>query len=168
MDEMVKAGNEPAMMPTVNTSSTVIAAVIQEILTPILAGMTELIGKNTEAVQYLAAQQKIQTDRMEALERQIRLNTLVTTAQVRYINDAIRKRARDILSKIKLENDKKAVTALSAAIRKAILSRYGVPALHDIPKHEYSVVMQQVDIWNDLLIVRDIAKQARFRAQAAR
>ena len=102
---------------------------------------------------------------MEALERQIRLNTLVTPAQVRYINDAIRKHARELLLKPELSDDAKAVKSLSASIRKSITTRYGVAALYEIPRHEYSVVMQQIDTWNDMLLMRDVIKAARKRRE---
>ena len=45
---------------------------------------------NAQALEQLAGAQKVQNDRLEALEKQIRLNTLVTPQQVRYMNDAIR------------------------------------------------------------------------------
>lgn len=140
-----------------------VGAAIREMLSPLMASMAELMANNTEALQYLASQQKVQTDRMDALERQIRLNTLVTPTQVRYLNEAIRRRAREILSKKNLEEDKKAVNKLSASIRKSVLARYGVGAIHEIPKHEYSVAMQQIDTWNDALVLMDITREARKR-----
>ena len=104
---------------------------------------------------------------MEALERQIRLNTPVTPTQSRYLNDAIRKRSKEILSKKGCDEDKKAVTKLSAAIRKAVLSRYGIASLSEIPKHEYSVAMQQIDTWNDVITVMSVAREAKGRSQQA-
>lgn len=169
MDE--KQNQEIAVNSAQQTADPVLAAAVntalREFVAPLMASLAELMANNTEALQYLASQQKVQTDRMEALERQIRLNTLVTPTQVRYINDAIRKRAREILSKKNLDGDAKAVTRLSASIRKAVLSRYGVAALHEIPKHEYSVAMQQIGTWNDALAVLDITRDARKRKEDA-
>lgn len=153
------------MPPADPVLTAAVNAAIREVVAPLMASMAELMANNTEALQYLASQQKVQADRMEALERQIRLNTLVTPTQARYLNDAIRKRAREILSKKELDGDAKAVTRLSAAIRKAVLSRYGVAALHEIPKHEYSVAMQQIGTWNDALAVLDITRDARKRQE---
>lgn len=155
-----------AQVPTDPVLAAAVNTALREFVAPLMASLAELMANNTEALQYLASQQKVQTDRMEALERQIRLNTLVTPTQVRYINDAIRKRAREILSKKDLD-DAKAVTRLSASIRKAVLSRYGVAALHEIPKHEYSVAMQQIGTWNDALAVLDITRDARKRKEDA-
>jgi len=138
----------------------IIPAVIQQVLGPVMAQMTELLRNNTEALSQLASAQHVQADRMEALERQIRLNTLVTPQQVRYINDGIRARARELLDKRGVDNDK-AMRKLGNAIRKSVLARYGVAALHEIPKHEYSVAMNHVATWNDILCVRDVVKEAR-------
>lgn len=124
----------------------IISCMIREACTP-----TMLARNSTEALDRVAASQKVQSDRLEALEKQIRLNTLVTPTQVRYINDAIKKHARELLAKKEMDTDTRAVTKLACAIRKSITSRYGVAALHEVPKHEYSVVMQQIDTWNDML-----------------
>lgn len=146
------------MIPVNNTE---IGMVINEVLSPVLKTMAQFMAQNTEALERLATQQKLQSDRMEALEKQIRLNTLVTPTQVKYINDAIKRHAREILSKKGLEDDKPCVKKLSAAIRKSITARFGIAALHEVPKHEYSTVMTQVETWNDLLTVRDIVRGAR-------
>lgn len=154
------AGNSEIMVQAVNLA-------IREVVMPFMASLSEMMKNNTEALQYLAAQQKVQTDRMEALEKQIRLNTLVTPTQAKYLSDAIRKRAKEILSKKNLEADRKATTKLSGVIRKAVLSRYGVSGIHDIPKHEYTIAMQQIETWNDIPAVMEITRDARKRASAA-
>ena len=140
-----------------------IPIIIQQMMGPLVEAMGQMLKNNTDALNQLAATQQIQADRLEALEKQIRLNTLVTPQQVKYINDAIRARARELLDKRGVD-DKKAVTRLGNALRKALLSRYGVGALHDIPKHEYSVAMSQITTWNDMLAVRDIVKEFRERS----
>lgn len=138
---------------------------IRAILSPVLETMAVFMQNSTEALDRVAAAQKIQSDRMEALERQIRLNTLVTPTQVRYFNDAIKKHARELLAKKEMDDDAKAVTKLAGCIRKSVTARYGVAALHEIPKHEYSVVMQQIGTWNDLLTIRDITREVRQRRE---
>lgn len=143
------------------------AVVIQQIMGPVMTEMSKLLRNNTEALNQLAAAQQIQADRLEAMERQIRLNTLVTPQQVKYINDGIRARARELLFKREVE-DEKAVRRLGNMIRKSILSRYGIGAVHEIPKHEYSVTMNHIDTWNDMLCVRDVVKEARRREEEAK
>jgi len=142
-----------------------LARVLEQMLSPLMEAMARMMKNNTEALDRLAATQKVQSDRIEAMERQIRLNTLVTPQQVRYFNEAIRKRAREILLKRECADDAKAVKSLSAMIRRAVLTRYGVSALHEIPKHEYPVVLSQVQTWNDALCVRDAVKEVRGRAE---
>ena len=146
-----------------------IAQMIQGIMGPVMNAMAGMLKQNLEALERLAAQQKVQSDRMEALEKQIRLNTPATPGQVKYFNAEISRRARELLAKRDegLENDDKAVKSLSRAIRKAVLTRYGVGALHDIPRCEYNVVITQIGMWNDALCVRDVMREARNRAQDA-
>lgn len=168
---MDNTSQEISKIPAPVSGDAVIAAAmtaaIHEVIMPVMASLSEMMKNNTEALQYLAAQQKVQTDRMEALEKQIRLNTLVTPTQSRYLNDAIRKRSREILSKKGIEGDKKAITRLSASIRKSVLSRYGIASMHEIPKHEYPIALQQIGMWNDALTVRDVVKEARSLSAAA-
>lgn len=170
---MDEKGNNEVIVP-VNVSEqlakdqfekTELGNMIRAILSPVLETMAVFMQNSTEALDRVAAAQKIQSDRMEALERQIRLNTLVTPTQVRYFNDAIKKHARELLAKKEMDDDAKAVTKLAGCIRKSVTARYGVAALHEIPKHEYSVVMQQIGTWNDLLTIRDITCEVRQRRE---
>ena len=64
--------------------------------------------------------------------------------------------------------DKKAITKLGGLIRKSVLSRYGISSVREIPKHEYSVALSQIEIWSDVLAVRDVVRDARERAEQTR
>ena len=139
--------------------------IITELMRPVMQTIGKMLENNTAALEQLSSAQSIQNDRLEALEKQIRLQTPVTSKQVTYLNDAIRQRARVLLDK-KGVDDKKATTKLGNAIRKAVLSRYGISNLREIPKHEYGVAMSQIEIWNDVLTVHDIAKEAKMREEA--
>lgn len=156
--------NNKQMILTEDTAQ-LLPAIIQQMMGPVIESMAQMLEHNTKALNQLAAAQQVQSDRMAALERQIRLNTLVTPQQVKYFNDAIRNRARELLIKRDID-DRKAVQKLGGLIRKSVLARYGVGALHDIPKHEYSVVMNHIGAWNDMLCVRDVMKEARDRHEA--
>ena len=105
--------------------------------------------------------------RLEALEKQIRLQTKVDGKQASYLNDAIRQRSRELLSKREI-TERKAITKLGNHIRRAVLARYGISGLRDVPKHEYSVAMQQIAIWNNALLVGDVVKEAREREATER
>lgn len=138
--------------------------IITELMRPVMQTIGKMLENNTAALEQLSSAQSIQNDRLEALERQIRLQTPVTGKQVTYINDAIRQRARAILDKKGID-DKKAITKLGNAIRKDVLSRYGVSNLREVPKHEYNVALSQVEMWSNVLTVRDVVNDARERSR---
>ena len=134
--------------------------IVAEIISPVMKTIGKLLENNTAALEQLSSAQSVQNDRLEALEKQIRLQTLVTSKQVYYLNDAIRMRARELLDKRSV-SDNKAITKLGNLIRKSVLARYGVSSLRDVPKHEYNVALSQIGMWNDILSVRTVAAQFR-------
>lgn len=146
---------------------TMLSHIITELMRPVMQTIGKMLENNTAALEQLSSAQSIQNDRLEALERQIRLQTPVTSKQVTYLNDAIRQRARALLDKKGIE-DKKAITKLGGLIRKSVLSRYGISSVREIPKHEYSVALSQIEIWSDVLAVRDVVRDARERAEQTR
>lgn len=141
-----------------------IGQIIAELIQPVMQTIGKMLENNTAALEQLSSAQTIQNDRLEALEKQIRLQMPVTGKQVSYLNDAIRKRSRELLDKRGID-DKKAVTKLGNMIRKAVLSRYGISCLREVPKYEYQVAMSQIDMWNDALSVRDIIKDFKERTE---
>lgn len=144
----------------------VLGGIITELMRPVMQTIGKMLENNTAALEQLSAAQSIQNDRLEALEKQIRLQTKVDGKMAGYLNDAIRSRSRELLDKRGVD-DRKAVTKLGNAIRKAVLMRYGISTLRDVPKHEYNVAMQQIGMWNDLLTVRDVVTWARERQDHA-
>lgn len=138
--------------------------IVAEIISPVMKTIGKLLENNTAALEQLSSAQSVQNDRLEALEKQIRLQTLVTSKQVYYLNDAIRMRARELLDKRSV-SDKKAITKLGNLIRKSVLARYGASSLRDVPKHEYNVALSQIGMWNDILSVRTVAAQFRNNAE---
>jgi len=140
-----------------------LAGMIREIMAPVISGMTEMLKNNTEAMEQIAAVQQVTNTRIEALEKQIRLNTPCTAIQARYLNDAMRKRARALLEE-KQEgagDNRKMVNKLTASIRKSVFSRYGVSATRDIPRHEYEVALNQIGMWKDYIAIRDVMRASR-------
>lgn len=140
----------------------ILGSVITQLMQPVMQTIGKMLENNTAALEQLSAAQSIQNDRLEALEKQIRLQTKVDGKQVSYLNDAIRRKSRAMLSEWEID-DGKAVRQLGNRIRKAVLARYGISTLRDVPKHEYNVAMQQVEMWNDVFDVSDIVKEARER-----
>ncbi len=157
MDELTKIPEEQAV--------SMIPQMIQQMMGPIVETMTKLLEHNAQALEQLAGTQKVQNDRLEALEKQIRLNTPVTAQQVKYLNEAIKAHGRELLAKRNIE-DAAAVKKLGNAIRKSVLARYGIGSMREIPKHEYPVAMNQIGMWNDVLTVLDCVREARKRVEA--
>ena len=141
------------------------SAIITEVMRPFMQAMGKMLEKNVEAIDRLSAAQTIQNDRLEALEKQIRLQTPVTAKQAQFLNDAIRAKARELLDKRGLADNKKAVTRLGNCIRKDVLARYGIAGLREIPRHEYQVAMSQIGMWSNALTLRDIVREAREYVQ---
>ena len=170
MDE--KNGNIPSgaeAPPSLATresygASQVVAQVVNEVMRPLLESIGTLLKNNTEAMEQIASSQDVIRNRMEALEKQVRLNTPVTDRQARYLADAARGRARELLDKKGFADDRKAVTKLSGLMKKSVLARYGVGSLREIPRVEYTVAMEQIGTWNNVIDVMDVVKEARKRA----
>lgn len=160
MDELsILETKETAVVPLES-----LGQIVAELMRPIMQTFGKMLENNTAALDQLTTAQSIQNDRMEALEKQIRLQTPISSKQVTYLNDAIRSRSRELLDKREID-DKKAITRLGNQIRKSVLSRYGISNIREIPRHEYSVAMSQIGMWNDVLTVRDIVKEARIRME---
>ena len=162
--EETHAAEQTGQVPAVPLDS--LGQIVAELMRPVMQTVGQLLENNTAALEQLSSAQSIQNDRLEALEKQIRLQTPVSSKQVTYLNDAIRSRSRELLDKREID-DKKAVTKLGNQIRKAVLSRYGISSLREIPKHEYNVALSQIGMWNDALVVRDVVKDARSRMEGS-
>lgn len=158
--------NSPQTVAVSPEVAQALALMVQQIIAPTMGTIGKLLEENMKALKDLSQTQKLQSERMEAIEKQLRLNTLVTATQERYLKGEIKKRAEELLAKKGLEDDRKAATALGGSIRKAVLSRYGAGQLREIPRHEYSVAMSQIGSWNDQVELLKITKAARKRAEA--
>lgn len=139
---------------------------IREIMEPIIQAMGQMIANNTAALEQLAQAQAIQNDRLEALEKQVRLQTPITGTQARYLNDSIRSRARELLNRRGV-TDAGSVKKLGAIIRRALLARYGAASMREIPRHEYQVAQSLVAGWSDVLAVRAVANGAKKETEGA-
>lgn len=147
-----------------DVSSLLVANIMNQLMRPVLESIGKLLKNNTEAMEQIASSQDVIRNRMEALEKQVRLQTPVTDRQARFLADAARKKARELLDK-KAIDDKKAITKLAGLIKKSVLFRYGISSLREVPRCEYTVAMSQIDTWNSALEVLDIVREARARAE---
>ena len=155
------------MDPSKEVSTQVVASVVEQIMRPMLESMGSLMKRMSEAVEHIATAQDVMRNRLEALEKESRLNTPVTDTQARYLAAAAKDKAVDILSR-KGTTDKKAVTKLAGMIRKAVLQRYGKGSLREIPRCEYGVAMSQIESWNKATEVAKIVLEAQARQEEER
>lgn len=148
-----------------DVSALLVANVLNQLMRPVMESIGKLLKNNTEAMEQIAASQDVIRNRMEALEKQVRLQTPVTDRQAKYLADAARDKARELLDKRKV-NDRKAITKLAGCIKKSVLARYGIGSLRETPRCEYNVAMNMIETWNVALTVFDIVREARERSEA--
>ena len=147
-----------------DVSTLLVANIMNQLMRPMLESISKLLKNNTEAMEQIATSQDVIRNRLDALEKQQRLQTPVTDRQARYLADGARDKARELLDK-KGVQDKKAITKLSGMIKKSVLARYGVGSLREIPRCEYTVAMSQIETWMNALTVLDIVREARARME---
>ena len=143
-----------------------VSVVVRDIMAPLMESIGKLLRHNTEAMEQIAAAQQLTSQRIADLEKRVRLQTPMSRTQEKYIGDAIRARARELLEAKGFADDKKAVMKLSGAIRRSVLTRWGVGSLREAPAYDYETALKQISMWNDLMAVRDTVKEARKRNEA--
>ena len=145
----------------------VVSVVVRDIMAPLMESIGKMLKHNTEAMEQIAAAQTLTSQRIADLEKRVCLQTPMTKTQEKYIGDAIRARARELLDAKGYADDKKAVTKLSGAIRKSVLTRWGVSSLREAPAYDYETALKQIGMWSDFMAIRDVTKEARKRAEMA-
>lgn len=137
-----------------------------DVVRPLMEAFSNLLAGNHDALVQVAKAIEMQNERMAALERAVKRRLPVTPVQARYMNEAIRNRTHALLDG-KDGIDSKAYTKLARAIRRDVMVRCGVGSLRDMPDHEYSVSMDQIRMWSDALVIRNVIREARDRVEAA-
>lgn len=112
-----------------------------------------------QATVSMAQTLRATNERITSMEREIRLLTKVTPAQATAINAAIREHAAELCAAYRVRGQEKAV---ANAIRRAVKLTTGVNSVRELPRCEYSVAMQQVQLWDDYKAMKAIkAKGAK-------
>lgn len=163
MGELTRRENAALSPETVE----VVSVVVRDIMAPLMESIGKMLKHNTEAMEQIAAAQTLTSQRISDLEKRVRLQTPMTRTQEKYIGDAIRARARELLDAKGYADDKRAVTKLSGAIRKSVLTRWGVSSLREAPAYDYETALKQISMWSDFMAIRDVTKEARRRAEMA-
>ena len=171
--EIISAGGESAdsVNQPIQAQSALeiqqISSLVRDMMAPIMESIGKMLQHNAEAMEQISVAQQMTSDRIAALEKRVRLQTPLSKSQEKCINDAIRARARELLDGKGYADDRKAVAKLGGCIRKSVLARYGVGSLREAPAYDYETAMKQVSLWNDILAVRDVMKEAKAREEAA-
>ena len=113
-----------------------------------LSGNVNMLG--TYLVQMAGMIQRMQ-QRMDEFEQNLKLVTF-THQDVREINGMIRTAAADYCLRYDIMDDGSG-KAVRAAIKKAVLKRYGVKDLHDVPAIARPAVEAQIQHWTDIRLV---------------
>ena len=109
--------------------------------------------QTAQAMASMATMMRATNERIAALEREIRLLTKVTPAQANAINTAVRERAAELCASYRATGCEKQV---ANAIRRAVKLTTGVSNVRELPRCEYSVAMQQVEMWDDYKAMKAI------------
>lgn len=83
--------------------------------------------------------------KMEALQKEFRINTPLTRQMELNLTRKIRQKARELSARY-AEGDAKAPQRIAREIRKALYEKYAVRDLRSIPKIEYEIAMERVDM----------------------
>ena len=140
-----------------------LAQTVQAMIGPVFEQFGAILERTNQAIERIAASNQIMNARITELEKEVRLQKPLSRSQEKYINDAIRARARELLDEKGCAEDRKAVSKLGAAIRKSVLARYGIGSLREAPAYDYDTAMEQVKRWKDLILIRETVKEARER-----
>ena len=109
-----------------------------------LSGNVEQLGAYLVQMAQLMNRMQHRLDEMEENQRKVSL----THEDVKGIQMMIRLRTTEYCEKYRI-NTKECNRKISAAMKKAILTRYGVKDLHDVPAIARSAVEAQINHWSD-------------------
>ena len=133
--------NREMMQPTA-----ALPAIPEQRLAQLPPEVVQVFQQMAQATVSMANMLRATNERMASMEREIRLLTKVTPAQASAINAAIRERAAALCGSYRAAGCEKAV---ANAIRRAVKLTTGVSNVRELPRCEYTVAMQQVQLWDD-------------------
>ena len=116
----------------------------------VMADDVKLLGQYLKQMGNMMAAMQKRMDEMEARQRQV----TVTHEAVKRIQRLIRTRAQEICDKYALEDDE-SPKAFRKAIRKDVMSRWGVKDLHDLPEAAAGAVRSAIGSWVNIRMVME-------------
>ena len=123
--------------------------------------MMQAMAQMAQGINDLALMLRVTNERMDALEKEVRRLTKVTPAQAAAINQEIRMRAELLGKQHRAEGFEKPI---ANAIRKSLKLGCGISSVRELPRSDYSLAMQRIQMWDDYRLIRDLkAKEASRR-----
>lgn len=116
----------------------------------VMADDVKLLGQYLKQMGNMMAAMQKRMDEMEARQRQV----TVTHEEVKRIQRLIRMRAQELCDKYALD-DKESPKAFRKAIRKDVMSRWGVRDLHDLPEAAAGAVRSAIGSWVNIRMVME-------------
>lgn len=130
-----------------------LSAVMPETAASLQRGVEQMGRYLTQMAQLMAAMER----RLEELEEKQHAVT-ATHGEVNGLMNLIRIRAKEYCEKYDL-TDPKDEAAIRKAIRKAVLTRYMIRDLHDLPQIALEAAQAQIDRWSDIRTVMRIREK---------
>ena len=113
-----------------------------------LSGSTEQLG---QYLVQMATMMNVLQRRLEQLEENWRKVTL-SHAEVKTVQQLIRMRSAEYCEKYQITSPGN-LRRISTGIKKAVLARYGVKDLHDVPAIARQAVEAQISHWSDVRLM---------------
>lgn len=123
-----------------------------------LADLAIGLRQIADVMQTFADTARMTNERITMLERQVALLTKVTSMQARELNAAIRARAAELAVMYTLPGCE---ATLANAIRRDVRMTAGVSSMRELPRCEFRVYMQRVEMWDDYKTLKAIRKRVR-------
>ena len=120
-----------------------------ELYQQITAGFNQLMQGMADMASLLCTT----NERMGMLEKEVYRLTKVTPAQAKSINAAVKLRAETLCQQHRAAGCEKAV---ANAIRKALKLGCGVSNIRELPRGDYALALQRIELWDDYRLIRAI------------
>lgn len=121
-----------------------------------LSGNVEQLGAYlVQMAQIMTAMQR-RLDQLEESERKATLNH----EEVKTIQKQVRDRAAEYCEKYQISSPEN-TRAISGAIRRAVLTRYQVKDLHDVPAIARQAVGRMIETWSDVRLMMKCRERLR-------
>lgn len=122
------------------------------------ASVIVAVNQLAQTMQSFGDMMRLTSDRMSAMERELKLLTPVTGVQKGAIHTAVHERAAELCESYHATGHEKAVCA---AIRRELRLQFGINNISSLARCEYQVAMQSVALWDDYKIMKGIKAKAK-------